>query len=421
LAWLATCPNGERLSIDFRVGYVANATQAQAIPFPVTEYPVTNIVQALSITGLTDGLGRSITNDGYAATSTVTISGTVTPTPHSAFDLYDGDTLIRNVPAGATSAWSVVLTDVSLDQHRYQARGTSGNPRPVSNVWSFNNLAVISPTITVNDSGGVVPDEGCTTDTTVIYRGEATPRLQVEMFENGTGRVLDVNTNGDWSYQRTGLTQRTYSVSVKALYANVESATQTFTVGAATQPLVIDQSTMHLNGYAIVAAGWVRNGQDYPGNAQTRTPSGGQLPYRYSSRNDAVASVNSAGKVTGNSNGSTTIDVQDNLGSTVSYSVSVSNVWHLRERRSMSNHHCSILWRNSMPGAVGVGYNLLQHMQTVYGPIAGFPFPAGAVYWCCLEGGCGGADSPVYDSKTPTQGLWCSWTGYDYWAFCLQP
>lgn len=423
LDWLATCPNGERLSIDFRVGYVANATQAQAIPFPVTEYPVTNTVQALSITGLTDGLGRSITNDGYAATSTVTISGTATPTPHTAFDLYDGETLIRNVPAGAASTWSVVLTGVSMGLHRYQARGTSGTPRPVSNIWSFNNLAVITPTIAVYDSRGIVLDEGRTTDTTVTYRGTATPRLQVELFEDGTGRVLNVDTNGDWSYQRTGLTPRTYTVSVKALYANVESATQTFTVGAATQPLVIDQSTMHLNGYAIVAAGWVRNGQDYPGNAQTRTPSGGQSPYTYTSRNAGVASVNSVGKVTGNSNGSTTIDVRDNLGSTVSYNVSVSNVWHLRERRTDSNHYGSILWRNSMPGAVGVSANLMQHMQTVYGPIAGFPFPAGAIYWCCLEGGCGGflPESPIYDSTTPTQGLWCSWTGRDFWAFCVQP
>jgi len=187
----------------------------------------------------------------------------------------------------------------------------------------------------------------------------------------------------------SGLVVRTYSVHVKALYANVESNTRSFTVGVATPPFTINQGTMHLNGYAIVAAGWARNGQDYPGNAQTRTPTGGQPPYTYSSRNTAVASVTSNGKVTGNTNGSTTIDVLDSLGSSVSYSVTVSNVWHLRVRNAETDYNGAIAWRNSLPGAVPMGASALTHMSTVYGTVQNFPLTQYG-YWCGLEGGCGG-------------------------------
>jgi len=280
---------------------------------------------------------------------------------------------------------------------------------------------VVTPTITVRDSRGEVAQNGTTTDTTVTYSGKATPRLQVQLYENGPGPIVDVDPNGNWSYVRTGLTPRTYTVSVKALYANVESNTRTFTVGVATLPLVINQATMNLNGYAIVAAGWTRNGQNYPGNAQTRTPTGGVLPYTYSSRNPALASVTQGGTVTGNQNGNTTIDVRDDAGSTVSYSVSVSNVWNLRERRSMSNHHGSILWRNSLPGAVGMSAGALNHMQTVYGPSSGFPFPPNDGHWCCLDGGCSGFLPEGIMYYSDGRGFHCRWNVYDYWAFCLQP
>jgi hypothetical protein len=422
LDWLATCPNGEQISIQFKVGYVTHATEAQAISAPVTLYTVRNTVLALAITGAADAVGNLIANGGSAATSTVTLTGTASPVPQSPFDIYDGDLLITSVPAGQ-SPWSVVVTGVALGERRYTARGRQGNPRPTSNLWRFNNLSVVTPTITVRDSRGEVPHQGTTTNTSVTVSGKATPGLQVRLWEGGApiSGPLTVSPGGDWSYVMSGLTTRTYSVHVKALYANVESNTRTFTVGAATPPLTINQTNMHLNGYAIVAQGWVRNAQDYPGNAQTRTPTGGVLPYTYSSRNSGIASVTQAGKVTGNRNGSTTIDVRDNLGSTVSYNVSVSNVWHLRVRNAESDYNGAIAWRNSLPGAIAMGASALSHMSTVYGTVQSFPLNQYG-YWCCLEGGCGGflPEGIMYYGRDSAR-VWCRLRSYAYSAFCLQP
>lgn len=44
LAWLATCPNGGIVTVEFKVGYIPNATEAQAVSFPVATYTVRSVV-----------------------------------------------------------------------------------------------------------------------------------------------------------------------------------------------------------------------------------------------------------------------------------------------------------------------------------------------------------------------------------------
>ena len=189
------------------------------------------------------------------------------------------------------------------------------------------------------------------------------------------------------------------------------------------QGLRIDQSVMNLNGYAVIAFNWPRNGQDYPGNAQIRTASGGRGPYIYTSRNASIASVSTTGKVTGYGNGSTVIDVRDQGGHTVSYSVNVSNVWRVRENASSLSSAEALNWRRSLPGAVGLGWtNGIAHMAIVYGPAAQFPVPYDAYYWVCLDNGvvCFWLVDATWDTRAPGQ-ISCLGVNYRAWAWCLQP
>lgn len=189
------------------------------------------------------------------------------------------------------------------------------------------------------------------------------------------------------------------------------------------QAFQIDRSDMDLKGFAIIAFNWPRNGQDYPGNAATRVPTGGQPPYTYVSRNSAIAQVTSTGKVTGYSNGVTTIDVRDNAGHWLSYNVYVSNVWAVREYPHSISSADAYNWRRSLPGAIGLDWpNGLEHMQKVYGPSSQFPVPYDAFYWVCIDNGvyCFTLVDAAWDTRLPTQ-IRCLGVNYRAPAWCLQP
>lgn len=44
LAWLATCPSRGTVTVEFKVGYIPNATEAQAVSFPMTTYTIKDFV-----------------------------------------------------------------------------------------------------------------------------------------------------------------------------------------------------------------------------------------------------------------------------------------------------------------------------------------------------------------------------------------
>lgn len=100
--------------------------------------------------------------------------------------------------------------------------------------------------------------------------------------------------------------------------------TTTYTVQG---QLRVEQTYMYLNGVSIKEFPLARTGLDSIGNTQYRAPSGGAAGYTYTSNTPRVASVDAAGKVTGNVNGSAVITVTDKNSTKVSYVVVVSNVW----------------------------------------------------------------------------------------------
>lgn len=201
----------------------------------------------------------------------------------------------------------------------------------------------------------------------------------------------------------------------------IEFPLTTYTVR--TVPLLtIDPTPMILNGYAIVAPNWPRNGQDYVGNAQTRTAIGGKKPYTYTAENSAVAIVEtSTGKVTGMGNGTTRIKVTDDTGQTASFQVTVSNVWQLIIHPGPIQYGTAIAWKNGIAGAVGMGYyNGVDLMERVYGPASQFPVPHDSAYWTCLESGCDSFTRPLWDTRMPNV-VRCLGTHVSVGAWCIAP
>ncbi|SFX02786.1 MULTISPECIES: hypothetical protein [unclassified Pseudomonas] len=118
-------------------------------------------------------------------------------------------------------------------------------------------------------------------------------------------------------------------------------------------PLTVDPSLMILDGLSVRAnVNWTRkpNPSDSPGNTQQRTASNGVPPYLYRSMNTRVASVTQQGIVTGEGNGETVIEVTDQDGATVRFSVRVSNVVELLLNDSLMSAISADVWRESQRG-----------------------------------------------------------------------
>ncbi|WP_218669537.1 hypothetical protein, partial [Pseudomonas synxantha] len=109
----------------------------------------------------------------------------------------------------------------------------------------------------------------------------------------------------------------------------VEFPKTTYTV-VESKPLIIDTSTMYLNGWHFNSTGALQIA-DFPGAALTRQPASGTPPYYYSIRpqNSPVAVVDANGNVRSKSNGTTRVYVRDSASQEVSYPVTVSNCWYV--------------------------------------------------------------------------------------------
>ncbi|QXH79099.1 Ig-like domain-containing protein [Pseudomonas salmasensis] len=181
--------------------------------------------------------------------------------------------------------------------------------------------------------------------------------------------------------------------------------------------LYISTATMTLNGTAYIVAGWPKRAE-YPGNTQTRAATGGRPPYTYTSQNPSVATVTSTGFVSGMRNGSTNIVVTDRAGGQVSYTVSVSNVWQVREDRRGMDWGAAVNWRKSLPGAIGHYGDAIRFMGNAYGwPL---PVPYDSWYWVCTEPQCDAWTGVLWDSIDP-EVVWCNQKQSLGWAWCLQP
>lgn len=127
---------------------------------------------------------------------------------------------------------------------------------------------------------------------------------------------------------------------------------RTYTVKARL-PLTIDQSRMNLSGLSVVGGPWPLSGLEAEGQTETREATGGMGPYRYSSSNPSIASVDqNSGMVTGKSNGVAEITVVDESNAEIRYEVSIQNVFRIVVATGGILWSQSQSWFNATPGAV---------------------------------------------------------------------
>jgi hypothetical protein len=171
--------------------------------------------------------------------------------------------------------------------------------------------------------------------------------------------------------------------------------------------LAIDQSLMPLSGVKLLQDyGWAT--KEVVGNVQLREASGGVPPYRYTSSDYSTASVTADGKVTGLKNGTTTISVMDSAGTTLTYSVQVSNVYKVKADNRLMSVPEAVNWIRSeggesydnffVPSTVkAIPFNFV-NLQTVLLPTPG-SIPNGFFRWFGRGDGTAGSYA-VFNSGT---------------------
>jgi hypothetical protein len=296
-----------------------------------------------SVRGSTNGV--EIPNGGTTVETAVTLTGAASK--GQKVEIFDGTISKGQATADATTGvWTLSVSGLSVAAHSFTAKALYGTG-VVSAARTLTVVPVVAPTISSvrgSTNGAEIPNGGTTVETAVTLTGDASKGEKVEVFDGTTskGQATVNATTGVWTLSVSGLSVAAHNFKAKALYGTgVESATRTFTV---VTRLTIDTTQMTLSGFSVKMPSWPKTGADSIGNTQTRVPTGGVPPYRYSSSNIQVATVDSSGKVTGERNGTATITVTDNTGATASYNVVTGNIWEIITSPNAMRNDEAVWW-----------------------------------------------------------------------------
>ena len=366
-------------------------------------------VQAIpTLDNVKDANGVEIPEGTSAVTTSVSVNGTASKGRD--VEIYDGsgaNAVLKGTRTAdpVTGMWSLANIAVAEGGRRFYAKAlynTGGTP--YSNVRLFTVIAAVKPTITsAKDPQNVeIPHNTSTTATTVTLAGKASNGQQVEILDGTVSKgTATVNGSGDWTRQVTGLSVATHNFTAKGLYGNNPvSDVRTLTV---VPPLSIDTTQMTLHGMYIDAP-WTRTTFVPPGTRETRQPQGGLRPYRFTSSNPAIATVNSSdGTVSvaqmNGVNGVTQITAFDAMDRQVSYPVSVTNIWKLEIDTAWITSLQAYQWGNFGNYSfhpIEEKYSLLKQMYILPN------LPAGP-YWTC--GRHANGDSYWIDLRTGDSGV----------------
>jgi hypothetical protein len=184
-------------------------------------------------------LRGEVAANGTTYYRTVTLRGKASP--NEKIILLNAGANVETVDVNGSGDWQHVFSNLNLTTYRLTARGDYGSNPESSPPRVFTVAAFVSPTITaVTDSVGTVGPNGTTYDTAVTVKGEATPREQIQMYDNGApvGTPVSVNADKQWTTSVTGLAIRSHSLTAKAMYdaVPVESPARNFNVAAHIAP-----------------------------------------------------------------------------------------------------------------------------------------------------------------------------------------
>ncbi|SET64812.1 hypothetical protein SAMN05216197_11912 [Pseudomonas graminis] len=302
-----------------RANYGSNPESA------VRKFTVTAVVTP-TITRVEDPQGNAVSNGGSTYANTVTASGKASI--GQSVEVFDGASSKGTASVNASGDWLRSVSGLSVGAHSLTTRALYAN-NPVSSPWTLNVQAATAPTLSVRDSRGEVGQGSTTTETTVTASGTAVANAQVEVFDkNASKGTTTAGGGGAWSLS-VGVALGSHSIKAVGKYAdNPSSETRDFRVVSPIPDFVLDTSPVSLNG-----ALWGLS--SYPGHAPLswpagttyrRNPSSGAAPYSYTSSDSSKVMVDSTGFIKSVSNGTATINVQDQQGRRGSYTVTVSNV-----------------------------------------------------------------------------------------------
>jgi hypothetical protein len=202
------------------------------------------------ITSVKDPYGEEVPNGTTVTNDNVTLTGTATAGLE--IEIFDGATLKDTATVNASGVWTRGIGGLAVGPHSLTAKGVYGS-NPVSAARTFTVANALVPAITsVKDSKGIdIPQNGTTVDTSVTLTGTGTANREVDIFDGVTLKdSAPINAQGIWTYTATGLTVAAHAFKAKAKYGSeTESAVRTFTVAAATTPVIT--SVLDSKGIAI--------------------------------------------------------------------------------------------------------------------------------------------------------------------------
>ncbi|USU03116.1 Ig-like domain-containing protein [Pseudomonas siliginis] len=246
---------------------------------------------------------------------------------------------------------------VALDKSNIETNAVKFPDR----VYTIKSMELVVPTLdrVLDSNGEEVLEGGWTVSTSLTLSGTASKGLDIEVFDDdgsstvAKGRATADPLTGIWTREVT-VAEGKHRLFARSLYhdGDVYSEVRNLTV---TTTLEIDPTTMSLDGFQFYLAASPysapcdKTAYIHPKAHQTRKAQGGIPPYRYSSSNPNVASVDTTtGQVISIRNGTTEITAHDAHNDHVSYTVSCSNVYELVCNRQKISYAQSLAWMRSI-------------------------------------------------------------------------
>ncbi|RON22456.1 hypothetical protein [Pseudomonas lini] len=261
---------------------------------------------------------------------------------------------------------------------------------------------IVKPVITSvkNSFGAEIENGGTVSDNKIMLSGSALAGAELQIFDGET-LIEDVQTSASYKWQSKLVL---ITVGPHRFTAREKNGQQFESEPWSIERLAfsIDKLPMILQGFSVKIPQWPKTGEDSIGNTAVRTPIGGVPPYTYLSSEPLTASVTPQGKVTGLKSGVSTIYVIDQEGTTLTYLVSVTNVYRLQINDQLLTSPESVSWMNSMQGYPAF-YTFINDVRRVY--IA--PERSNHIWTCKLGAVLTPDDRLVYFVPTLKYSAWC--------------
>ena len=160
------------------------------------------------IVEVVDSRGQIIENGGVTDDRSLRFSGTA-DLHNEVVELFDGGALKAVTRLNENGDWHVQLDEVEDGLHEYQVMTSDGQSSPI---WTVIVEASQGTLIEyIQDSKGVVPNHGITTDTSLSFVGSARANQRLKLFDRSELRAtVNVDANRHWSARLDGLNSGTH-------------------------------------------------------------------------------------------------------------------------------------------------------------------------------------------------------------------